>query len=48
MNSEEMKKEQEKVNEFVNFAKNELEELEILYKKIEENSQDEFLQLELS
>lgn len=43
-----MKKEQEKVNEFVDFAKNELEELEILYKKIEENSQDEFLQLELS
>ena len=48
MNSEEMKKEQEKVNEFVDLAKNELEELEILYKKIEENSQDEFLQLELS
>lgn len=48
MNNEEMKKEQEKVNKFVDFAKNELEELETLYKKIDKNSQDEFLQLELS
>lgn len=48
MGNEEIEIEQEKINEFISFAKNELEEIELLYKKIDENSQDEFLQAELS
>lgn len=48
MNNEEIIKEQKKINKFITFSKNELEEIEALYQKIEENSQDEFLQAELS